>query len=159
MKRKIWLGVGTVSFVMLWPAIWLYLRRGTRTRLLLICEDEFLILRGWLGSARWMLPGGGVHEGETPMQGLLREVKEETGISLSSKDVKLLYEKATSHQAGLRFVYDCFVCQVKTKPTIHPQKGEIVDYTWQSLAHPTKSLNHDVRAALAHWHKLQQTNH
>ena len=41
---------------------------------------------------KWDLPGGHVHEGEDPKDGLIREVKEETGITLE-EPIEKLYEE------------------------------------------------------------------
>jgi 8-oxo-dGTP diphosphatase len=38
-----------------------------------------LIAEGYGGAGRWHLPGGGTDHGEQPMEGLLREIYEETG--------------------------------------------------------------------------------
>jgi 8-oxo-dGTP diphosphatase len=42
-----------------------------------------LLLTRYTGSGRWSLPGGGIDHGEQPEQALLREVHEETGLTLA----------------------------------------------------------------------------
>lgn len=42
-------------------------------------EGAILILRH--KSGKWLLPGGKINQGETSLEGLKREVKEETGIN------------------------------------------------------------------------------
>ena len=80
--------MGILAFWISWPALWIYLRRGERTRLLLVCNGEFLVLKSWLRAGRrWNLPGGGLHDGEQPDAGLMREVREETGITLSKQQI------------------------------------------------------------------------
>jgi 8-oxo-dGTP pyrophosphatase MutT (NUDIX family) len=54
----------------------------------------------------WQLVGGGIEEGETPEQGLIREVKEE--VSYDLKDFKFLFKKVGS-LGEFVFVYVTFV--------------------------------------------------
>ena len=58
-------------------------------------EDGALLLLRSAGqkfSGKWDLPGGHIHVGEDPKDGLIREVKEETGITLS-EPIEKLYEE------------------------------------------------------------------
>ena len=41
---------------------------------------------------KWDLPGGHIHVGEDPKDGLIREVKEETGVTLT-EPIEKLYEE------------------------------------------------------------------
>ena len=65
------------------------------SKAVIIKEDGALLL---LRSAtekfpgKWDLPGGHIHEGEDPKDGLIREVKEETGITLE-EPIEKLYEE------------------------------------------------------------------
>jgi len=45
----------------------------------------------------WSIPGGHVDEGEDVLTAIIREVKEETGIDVSSKNVKLKYHALHNH--------------------------------------------------------------
>ena len=52
-----------------------------------ILEDHSIIMpkvkRHILGGATWELPAGGIKDGESEEEGALRELREETGISIS----------------------------------------------------------------------------
>ena len=58
-------------------------------------EDGALLLLRSAGEKypnKWDLPGGHIHVGEDPKDGLIREVREETGITLS-EPIEKLYEE------------------------------------------------------------------
>jgi 8-oxo-dGTP pyrophosphatase MutT (NUDIX family) len=56
-------------------------------RVLLVQLGDYA--RKWYSGNPWTLPGGGVEPGEAPSQGILRELKEETGLSLSGTGLRL----------------------------------------------------------------------
>lgn len=141
---------GRAVFWITWPALWLLLRWSRRTRLLLVCGDEFLVLRGWLGSGEWGLPGGGLHRGEDAVAGLLREVKEETGLALKSSQIKYAFEGLYKSR-GMRFTYHSYTAQLNSKPQLKPQPREIAEISWQSIHQPKVRLNSDAQKTLDWW--------
>lgn len=148
--QKTWKAIGISAFWLTWPALWVYLRRGKRTRILIIYKDEFLVLRGWLGAGDWTLPGGGLHKGENSLQGVIREVTEETGLALFEHDI-LFLQSAVHGNKGLRFSYDSFYVTLKARPHVTVQKGEISAHAWQRLDAPDLCLSPDTRAILQAW--------
>lgn len=148
--RRIYDLLGRVAFWITWPGLWLMLRWSRRTRLLLICGDEFLVLRGWLGSGEWGLPGGGLHRGEDAVEGLLREVAEETSINLSPQQVRHAFS-SEARQQGFRFKFQAFIAEINQKPDIKRQKREIAEIRWQKLNNPAVKLNSDTVQILDWW--------
>ena len=73
--KSLWTFLGRVGGVMTWPLVWVVIRYTTRSRVLIICGDEVLLLKGWLSTGRWGLPGGGIRRGEDPVEAVLRETK------------------------------------------------------------------------------------
>jgi 8-oxo-dGTP diphosphatase len=67
-------------------------------RALLIRRDDVLT---------WALPGGALEPGELPPDGVIREVREETGLQVEPERLTGLYYWTTQHSAFLIFVFLC----------------------------------------------------
>ncbi|HUP26367.1 MAG TPA: NUDIX hydrolase [Candidatus Limnocylindrales bacterium] len=148
--NKIRQAAATVVFWTTWPGLWLILRWSTRTRLLIICGDDFLVLQGWLSIGDWGLPGGGLHRREPIVTGLLREVREETGIVLAQDKVMPAFV-GIARDKGIQFKYHAFYVVLPKRPTIKKQVREISAFAWQPINNPTLRLNNDTRAILGWW--------
>ena len=59
-------------------------------KVLILFKDKYLLLlrsdKEEICPSEWDIPGGGIEPGETINEALIREVKEETGIDISSSD-------------------------------------------------------------------------
>jgi len=65
------------------------MRTNVNVRGLIIKEEKVLLIHRFKNGAEyWVVPGGGVEEGETKEEGLQREMREETGLEII--DFKLL---------------------------------------------------------------------
>lgn len=51
-------------------------------------RGELLLIQTWLSGDEWSFPGGGVGAGETYEEAAVRELKEETGIVVTSGQLK-----------------------------------------------------------------------
>ena len=108
---------------------------------------EAIALRGLLAteysdltavSGRWGMPGGGIDEGEAPVQAVVREVHEETGQPV---DVGELVLVQSSHWVGrsphggvedfhaVRLIYRG-TCPEPTDPVVHDQGGTTAAARW-----------------------------
>jgi 8-oxo-dGTP pyrophosphatase MutT (NUDIX family) len=58
--------------------------------------------KGGVYEGSFVVPGGGVDEGETKEMALQREMSEETGIDVSRATVKQLYQSTGEHEKTLR---------------------------------------------------------
>lgn len=64
-------------------------KMNERVRVIVVNDDnELLLVRSWFGRQRWSLPGGGVGRGEETVVAAVREVKEETGITIRIPDLQ-----------------------------------------------------------------------
>jgi 8-oxo-dGTP diphosphatase len=108
--------------------------RAERARVVLCSESgEVLLVKTWLSHQRWALPGGGVEKHETPEQAAVRELLEETGISV---EVESLQYVSTVRSERLRANLVIFTGSIikKDMPALHwPYNLEIIDRKWYSL--------------------------
>lgn len=79
----------------------------------------------------WEFPGGGVEEKETIAEGLVREILEETGFTVSSSDLKFLgiSEEFTTKDMSERYLQINFMIKCDTKPVI-TLSSEHCAYDW-----------------------------
>lgn len=127
--KKLWRLLGVIGFWLTWPALVVYLNRSERARILVVCGDDVLLLKPWFGINKWGIPGGGLHMGETPIDAALREVHEETGLTVERSRVKKLFSAPYIYR-GFRYPCHYFVVVFDHKPAVKTQKIEIAEYAW-----------------------------
>jgi 8-oxo-dGTP pyrophosphatase MutT (NUDIX family) len=154
MIKKLWLIIGRIAYWFVFPLLAIYLRIGSRTRLVLKHDDCILVVKGWLGSGKWSLPGGGLHRGEDPIVGVIRELCEETGIVLKEDQFRP-GDKAILKQGIVKFRYYRFFVQISQRPLLRPQKWEIQEIAWLRVSsldtsNADQSLLDTVRAFNTH---------
>ncbi len=114
------------------PLLRLILNKSKRSRVLVIVEDEVLLVKPWIGSGHWMLPGGGIDKGEDNDKAAARELREETGIRVAAK--RLSYVGTIPFDRyGLRYENVCFWLRLSKKPKVFSEQFlEIAAFTWVS---------------------------
>jgi len=133
MKHRLWRMCGRIVWLGTWPATRLILNGSTRTRLVVFNDaKKVLVLKTWMsGKNEWVLPGGGLHRGEDLISGLLREVREETGMELQPDQVQSV---GTQQMSGLGFrcLLHCYVYSgtITGEPTLALQWPEILEAAW-----------------------------
>lgn len=155
--KHIWHSIGKGAFWLLWPALFIYLWFTKRTRILVVVGHEVLLIKGWLSSGRWGLPGGGLHAWESPEKGAQRELQEETGITVGTDQFHLLHSQKARSSHGHQFFAYTYVLELPEKPELHLQKGEITDakwVSWQNLNDMPKVMK-EVSHTLASWRQTR----
>ncbi len=144
--------VGKVVFWATWPALYLLLVRSKRTRVIVEAEGKILLVRPWLGSGQWELPGGGIHRGEAPAVAAARELEEETGVQVAPEDLELLSEERLRGY-GLSFWCHTYVVRLPAAVQLRPQPSEILEASWLSTEDETvkSSLSPVTRTVVAAW--------
>jgi 8-oxo-dGTP diphosphatase len=79
------------------------------------------------GNGKWCLPGGNVEYGQTAVEAMANEIKQET--SLISKDIKFLFylENLPSEESELHYINLVFVCSTEGNLKLNYESS---DYAW-----------------------------
>lgn len=145
---SVWRRTGTLLAWLAWPALFVYLRIGSRSRVIVIAEDHILLVQGWMSTPEWGLPGGGLHRRESLTIGAVREVGEETGLRLAPTQLTSLTSEQVTEN-GITFHCHFFVARLPGRTQLRAQWGEIVAAEWVPLSQvSTLPLKADARRAL-----------
>ncbi|WP_377272457.1 NUDIX domain-containing protein [Peterkaempfera sp. SMS 1(5)a] len=124
-------------------------------------SDRLLIVKPTYRT-RWSLPGGTVDPGEDPAQCVVREVAEETGLTVTLVRLAAVHwtehvdgresgVRPTSGHPGLQFVFDCGSVPDGTEVRLPPD--ELEDFRWCTPEEAYRLLSpgsvRRLRAALA----------
>lgn len=82
-------------------------------RILIVHNNSLVLVRHWYNGL-WVMPGGGIKKTESPEEAAVREVFEETGISIQNPDYKLGAYSNT--KGGKRDTVHCFVIKLSERP-------------------------------------------
>jgi ADP-ribose pyrophosphatase YjhB (NUDIX family) len=115
----------------------------TRYQAAIMRDEEILMIKHQEhenGHAYWVLPGGGIEDGETEIQCVHREVQEETNLEV--KVIELLLDEPPQHEEkGVyqRFkTYLCHPITIQASPGYEPEpeaaaKYAITDVGWYNV--------------------------
>ncbi len=150
--------VGTLAFFATIPALFFYLQKDERTRVVVMVDDKILVLKGWYGPNKWMLPGGGMYKGEDRAVAAARELREETGIVVEPEALQYVTSNPVRDSYGLRYKYHLFTLQLTNKELVTIDNFEICDSDWrtpQELLADEKGVLKATRSTLATWREFQ----
>jgi ADP-ribose pyrophosphatase YjhB (NUDIX family) len=124
------------GFMLVWPGLFLYFLGSRRTRVIMTCGEEILLIqdasRYFYDTESWALPGGGIRRGEEPTVAAARELREELGVS-AEPDALTLRATQKSGGYGLQYTAHFFAYPVAVKPKLTLQPQEIKTARWFTL--------------------------
>ncbi len=97
-----------------------------------VIRDGALLWIRRADNSLWTLPGGHLNPGEEPLDGALRELREETGLTPPESDIEFLGDDLVPGKAHLR-IY-CFVVEVPSDTKVDLSQDpdqEASDYEWK----------------------------
>ena len=91
------------------------------------------VKRGFF-TGHWTLPGGFVDYAEHPLEGAMREVLEELGISvqIASDDLVQIAERIFTSE-GIQFLSFTYRCEIRDQQTFAPKQDEIEEVRWFTI--------------------------
>ena len=94
-------------------------------------EGKILLVKSYKWFDTYTLPGGHIELGETMVEAVKREVKEETGLDVEVKEMLLTQEAifASEFYKRKHFIFIDFLCRSKDQQVKLDQQ-ELQDYIW-----------------------------
>lgn len=127
--RKTQIYIGRALYKSLLPLRRIYRSNRTRAYAVIEYNQKILIVKNWIGSGVWSLPGGGGQIGETEEDTLIREVHEETGVKVDKKQLKVITKGEHNREFGKK-KFVIFHVKQTNRPNLVINSLEIVDYRW-----------------------------
>lgn len=108
-------------------------------------EGKVLLLRRSKNEVRrpleWDIPGGHAGEGEFAEEAAVRETREETGVELPARGLRLAYAVSHTFEDGLHVTWLFYVAYVEN-PAIAISL-EHTEYAWKDLDEAVAAISYD----------------
>ena len=94
-------------------------------------EGKILLVTSHKWFDNYTLPGGHIEVGETMVEAVKREIREETGLDVEVKEMLLMQEAifAPEFYKKKHFIFFDFLCRSKDE-TVKLDQEELQDYVW-----------------------------
>lgn len=100
----------------------------------IIVKDDKILMSYETKTGQWMIPGGGLEDGEDEGDCCIREVAEETGAVVSVSECVLEIDE---YYEDFKWVSRYFICEVKGETEVHLTEREIevgMEPRWTTLS-------------------------
>jgi 8-oxo-dGTP pyrophosphatase MutT (NUDIX family) len=125
---------GRIVYFIGMPFWYIYFRLSpVRSRIIVVCGNEVLMVKGWLGPGLWTLPGGGVKKNELLEVAARRELKEEVGIEEPESSLRLIGSYRHNGKV-IKYKAEIMVLELGKKPVLRRQKLEIAEAKWFGIS-------------------------
>ncbi len=143
-----WLG-RVLSFIV-GPIIYVLTPHGkARVRVVVRYKNDILLVKSWLSSQKWDLPGGGIDRGERPTMAAVREVYEETSLFINKNQLSYIgtVEAPWPLKCSL-VVYEVWVESKNLDSLPWFRQVEICDREWFSIKNLPTNRDSIVKLAI-----------
>lgn len=127
--------------------------------ILILHEKNFVLLKRASHKPQggtWGAPGGKVEKNETPLEAIIRETYEETGLILNEQNTILHQTFFVTHDEHC-FSYHLYTYQVASRPSITLEENCHDEYKWFSQEDITKiPLIHDMEFCITDFFQKSQ---
>lgn len=124
---------GRIIYYLVRPAIHVLLRGSRRAYVVIEHDGKILVVKNFLGSGKWHLPGGGCHKNESYASAAVREVNEEVGLVIEESALHAL--SASEIFAKRAFRYSLFQFILQEPVSLRLDQIEIIEASW---VHPSE---------------------
>lgn len=96
------------------------------------CKNTFLLLKRHPDCSygnQWCLPGGKIEPHETPIEGVTREIQEETGILLTQDSITSL-GKLYVKRPDMEYIFHMFFTSISEQPSLIIDQKEHLEGKW-----------------------------
>ncbi len=134
--------------------------RSIGSRCLIVKNNQILLLRHSY-MPDYYIPGGGIKKNETITEGIIRELKEEVGITVSIDDLMLflIIESNLEYKQDTAFIF--LVKNITKDQQINSHnhdKKEILEIKWFDLDNLPKDLSVTTNLVIKEYIKLRNNN-
>jgi 8-oxo-dGTP diphosphatase len=124
----------------------------------IVHDGSFVVLHRYPHKAagdRWGLPAGKMEKGENLEQAVIREIKEETGLTFSERDIKH-YKSTYVREGPYDIEWHMFSAEIKERPVITVNPHEHSEFRWVTPHEAlTMNLIHDLPTSIRMFFSMQ----